>query len=535
MQSQEAFGIFEGGGAKGIALVGALKAIHEAKIEFVGWGGTSAGAIVAALAAAGWTAGELEQLMLGKNFADFLDSRKGEPELTMADLRNLWAELGPITNGLSEMKPGICAQIRLARKLRNSPHLKTLRIVGKRLQENKGIFAGEEFKRWMFEQLESKLAHKRFSFSDLCQMKGETRKKNGELDPLPEPLYVVSTHHLTKTARIYGRSHSDVPIAEAVRASMAIPFFFEPFDNQVDGGLISNFPSWVFDEHKETYGSLPTIGVRLVSKSSDPDPKSLSDFLGAIVSSGLEGKDELEAEGRKDLFIIPIDITDLKIGTFDLDLSRSQREALHRRGYESGQRVLSDRKLGLKYDDGYKSFERVKDSIFQFLSEKDIRFPPEAKPRFNVFRPEGRVFRLSYHFEMDHDPDRRLVLRNNEGAVALACREQTMVITDTIDAEPRFWIEDSETGEFALKRGNSAHFLTKENEGKVGRAKLIVSHCVRRPDGKQIVGVFNFDSEAKGTDVGLFKSRDELYQSKAKQLAKKLREELSHLGAHLTQ
>ena len=51
--------IFEGGGAKGIAHIGALRALEDAKLDFAGFAGTSAGAIVAALAAAGYSSREL--------------------------------------------------------------------------------------------------------------------------------------------------------------------------------------------------------------------------------------------------------------------------------------------------------------------------------------------------------------------------------------------------------------------------------------------------------------------------------------------
>jgi predicted acylesterase/phospholipase RssA/histone H3/H4 len=54
---------FQGGGAKGIAYVGALRALESQKYEFEAVAGTSAGSIVAALVAAGATASEVEQLM----------------------------------------------------------------------------------------------------------------------------------------------------------------------------------------------------------------------------------------------------------------------------------------------------------------------------------------------------------------------------------------------------------------------------------------------------------------------------------------
>jgi len=50
----KAFGIFEGGGAKGLAHVGALRALEEKNVDFVGIAGTSAGAIVAALVGVGY-------------------------------------------------------------------------------------------------------------------------------------------------------------------------------------------------------------------------------------------------------------------------------------------------------------------------------------------------------------------------------------------------------------------------------------------------------------------------------------------------
>ena len=55
----DAFGVFQGGGLKGFAHVGALQAADEKGVRFRGLAGTSAGAIVAALAAVGYTGKEL--------------------------------------------------------------------------------------------------------------------------------------------------------------------------------------------------------------------------------------------------------------------------------------------------------------------------------------------------------------------------------------------------------------------------------------------------------------------------------------------
>lgn len=41
-----AYAVFDGGGVKGIAFAGALKAVRNSNIEFVGYAGASAGAII---------------------------------------------------------------------------------------------------------------------------------------------------------------------------------------------------------------------------------------------------------------------------------------------------------------------------------------------------------------------------------------------------------------------------------------------------------------------------------------------------------
>ena len=56
------YGVFEGGGAKGVAFSGALIAMKEEHCWFRGVAGSSAGAITAALVASGVSPDEIEQL-----------------------------------------------------------------------------------------------------------------------------------------------------------------------------------------------------------------------------------------------------------------------------------------------------------------------------------------------------------------------------------------------------------------------------------------------------------------------------------------
>src|SRR5215212_11040122 len=65
--------VFEGGGIKGIGLVGAYKVLEEHGYQPEIMAGASAGAIVAALVAAGYSADELYDVMSKLNFNQFKD------------------------------------------------------------------------------------------------------------------------------------------------------------------------------------------------------------------------------------------------------------------------------------------------------------------------------------------------------------------------------------------------------------------------------------------------------------------------------
>jgi NTE family protein len=68
-------GVFEGGGVKGIAFVGALQAFEEAGYHWQNIAGTSAGAVASALIAAGYTAAELREIMETRvEFAQMMDA-----------------------------------------------------------------------------------------------------------------------------------------------------------------------------------------------------------------------------------------------------------------------------------------------------------------------------------------------------------------------------------------------------------------------------------------------------------------------------
>jgi NTE family protein len=74
----------------------------------------------------------------------------------------------------------------------------------------------------------------------------------------------------------YGISADDEPVVDAVRASMSIPFFYEPVKVKnaagekcwlVDGGMLSNFPVDAFDRTDNLPPRWPTFGIKLSARA----------------------------------------------------------------------------------------------------------------------------------------------------------------------------------------------------------------------------------------------------------------------------
>lgn len=256
--------VLEGGGVKGIGLAGAVLVLDEAGYSFRGVAGTSAGAIAAALIAsltkAGRSMAELKGYVSSLEFANFmpegkvhhfLDHRGGEAGSILADA-----------------------------------------VV---LTHKTGLYPGDYLREWLAPILEDLGVH---SFADL------------KLDPVEDPKMslpqgrdyrlVVHTSDVTRAQlvrlpwdyHIYGHHADGEDVVSAVRASMAIPIFFEPvtFDalpanvtvpspdggtisqhydggsvTWVDGGMLRNFPIGAFDRVDDQPARWPTIGIKLSS------------------------------------------------------------------------------------------------------------------------------------------------------------------------------------------------------------------------------------------------------------------------------
>jgi len=185
-----------GGGARGLAHIGVLQRLEEVGYPLDSVTGTSAGALVGALYASGFSGREIEDLF-------------NRLDLTRAFLEPLWRNPGET---LGEQED------------RSDTFLSIERHDG-RLTLAQGLRSGVEVQHTL-QALLSRGAY----FS------------GGDFDKLQRPLRVLATNLETGEGRVFGQGD----LVEAVRASMSIPGGFRPVviegQQYVDGALVENLP-----------------------------------------------------------------------------------------------------------------------------------------------------------------------------------------------------------------------------------------------------------------------------------------------------
>ncbi|MBD8161138.1 patatin-like phospholipase family protein [Pantoea agglomerans] len=96
MYKLESYAVFEGGGIKGFAFTGVLDAANEAGIDFVGYAGTSAGAIIAYLASIGYSGKDIFNELKNLDFDSFASNAAGESVKSLKRVYNDWSKVEKI-------------------------------------------------------------------------------------------------------------------------------------------------------------------------------------------------------------------------------------------------------------------------------------------------------------------------------------------------------------------------------------------------------------------------------------------------------
>ncbi len=314
LETGRADGVFEGGGVKGLAFVGALVAAQEelGVGEWVNVAGTSAGAIIATLLAAGYSPAELHELIGGLDYRRFADYGPG----------------GTVVGGL-----------------RNA-------------LRRRGLARGDYFREWIAKRLEEKLGVPDPTFAEVVRddlppgLTADERETYGYrlrviASDVSEGRMLVLPHDISLYEDEHGRPRrpEDLRISEAVRMSMSFPFFFDPVVLRrggrehliVDGGLLSNYPVWLFDTpapvRRHTWGFRlhPGVGDYLAPYQPIRRPAWEPALARALLHASMTAWDErMEASSVVRTVMIPTGT----VKTLDFDLSAEDRDALYRGGHD---------------------------------------------------------------------------------------------------------------------------------------------------------------------------------------------------------
>lgn len=303
--------VFQGGGVKGIALVGAYSMLEEEGYRPQNMAGTSAGAIVATLIAAGYTADELEAMLGETPFSRFLDGS--------------WEDRIPLV--------GTPLSILL----------------------DQGVHEGRVFEEWMRERLAARGVER---FGDLVvpEFAGDARYRH-RVQVVASDVTARRVLVLPMDAPRLGVEPDEMDVALAVRMSMSIPIVFEPVRHRapdgthvvVDGGMLSNFPVWLFDT--EGVPEWPTFGLKLV----DPAPREpvarsglgsigwgplgeTVDYLTGLVATMVDAHDKLHLD-RAD-FVRTIPLSNLGVEATAFDLPRDRMRELFEEGRRAARAFL---------------------------------------------------------------------------------------------------------------------------------------------------------------------------------------------------
>ncbi|UQX11528.1 patatin-like phospholipase family protein [Candidatus Mycobacterium methanotrophicum] len=310
--------VLSGGGVKGIGLVGAVVALMEAGYTIPRVSGTSAGAIVSAVLAAGFdqlTPYEVKEIAMTLPYRKFLD-------------REPFTKVPLLGTGLD-------------------------------LLNGNGLYKGDFAREWIRSQLRD-LGVRTF---------GDLAFDDANLPPERRYRLVVTAADVTTGQlvrlpwdyhRLYGMDPDEQEVADAVRASMSIPFFFKTVkltstegltSTLVDGGMLSNFPLDTFDRTDDKAPRWPTFGVTVLPNLPQGNDKVIPSLaplhwfggpslLEALITTMIVGRDQAYLN-RPWVSARAIRVDSNDVGFLDFKISKKQRQALYRRGYNQTVAFLS--------------------------------------------------------------------------------------------------------------------------------------------------------------------------------------------------
>ena len=295
---QTCFGVFQGGGCRGAAFVGAYEEAAARGVSFSGVAGASAGSIVATLIGAGASSGQLKDILLSLDFKSLIAA----PDRVASSLMRFalkpfnLTRFGPIATAWSE----------------------------------RGLHSSSEIEAWMNRTL-----------TDVIPGKG----RNIRFVELPIPTWVVATDIVSRDVKIWSSwTTPEDEVAQAVRCSCSIPGFFQPVHTRfVDGGVLSNLPAFVFQHaHKTGHAPLSTriLAFTLTASAESSPPKNTQQAALALIDTIIDGGANIQ-QRIADVHVIDIATGSIRATDFHL-INSEALETLIENGRHAARTFFDD-------------------------------------------------------------------------------------------------------------------------------------------------------------------------------------------------
>ena len=274
MYGQKVALVLSGGGAKGLAHVGVLKALEENEIPIDYIVGTSMGGIVGGFYAAGYSPDQIEQIILSDEFQRWVNGVLGD---------NYNFHYFKRENNASWISLNLAVDSSLNARINSN--------IANDVALN---FALAEY------------------------LAAPAERANYNFDSLLVPFRAIASDIFTQNEVVLGKGS----LSDALRATLSVPFFYRPIkiDDKYlfDGGIYNNFPVNVA---KETFNPDVIIGVNVSSKKYekypfDEDEKLISQSLLFM----LMNKTDISLLDSTDIYLEP---NMSKFSSLDFSLAKS--------------------------------------------------------------------------------------------------------------------------------------------------------------------------------------------------------------------
>ncbi|HAU8297211.1 patatin-like phospholipase family protein [Vibrio parahaemolyticus] len=457
--------VFEGGGAKGIAHIGALKAIEQYNLKIDKLAGTSAGSIIATMIALGYSADELynPETQTGKlphNLKTIILSSTScyislfiklvvmliVPYVILGYFVSFTFPLYLIAAFFTKL-----TLFNLSKKIPYSGIRKVIRatlasvtivtfllllipvvIPATFVMWGFGLIPTKSIEQW----LETIIQDSPLINSSNTNVKARdlTFAQLFEMSNLH--LKLISSDIGTREITIFSHENEltkDVKVIDGILASISIPLFFKCKKIQingnvyqfVDGGMLSNFPAWSYRKHLLLDDLKHTIGIKLSpSLRVRKDVDNPITYFKNLAITALWGASPIENISVKGLNLIKIDTGTVK--TLSFSLNKSDVLSLYEKSFEQTRFSLVNNYALFPKPNAQDWLQKVSQSFITSYSKVLNQFAELGAQIGNLDNSRACLIasvdqnlntsKIVYHYNMDSDLDRHLEFDNHEGA-----------------------------------------------------------------------------------------------------------------------